>query len=59
MADEEVDWGLDEPVDDWRGNGGIDGGEDDVISLDGMEADPEGSGVASESSHPTSPSSMT
>jgi hypothetical protein len=38
MADEEVDWGMDENVDEWRGNG-VTGGavDDDVLSLGGEE----------------------
>lgn len=41
MADEEVDWGMDEPgVDEWR-QGSAEanalGGDEDVISLDGAE----------------------
>ncbi|KAK8847418.1 hypothetical protein IAR55_005276 [Kwoniella newhampshirensis] len=48
MAEEEeveVDWGIDEPVDEWRGAGRVgDGDDDDVISLDGIEVDGEGAG---------------
>lgn len=47
MADEEVDWGVDDSVDVWRGSGtgdvdmGVDEDED-VFDLDGMDAEPEG-----------------
>ncbi|GFZ47724.1 hypothetical protein JCM24511_05471 [Saitozyma sp. JCM 24511] len=46
MADEEVDWGVDDSVDVWRGSGtgdvdmGVDEDED-VFDLDGMDAEPE------------------
>lgn len=43
MADEEVDWGMDESVDAWRqGGGGAVGEDEDAISLDGMEGDNDG-----------------
>jgi hypothetical protein len=45
MADEEVDWGVDDSVDVWRGSGDVDMGVDedeDVFDLDGMDAEPEG-----------------
>lgn len=39
MADEEVDWGMDDSVDVWRQGGGsaLAHGDEDVLSLDGME----------------------
>lgn len=42
MADEEVDWGMDEDV--WRQGDGVPAGgaNEDEISLDGMEAESEG-----------------
>jgi hypothetical protein len=42
MADEEVDWGMDEDV--WRQEDGVPAGgaNEDEISLDGMEAESEG-----------------
>lgn len=46
MADEEVDWGMDESndVDIWRGEGGeVGGGDDDVLSLGGEDGDEGGS----------------
>ena len=41
--DDEVDWGADEPVDEWR-RGAVSAGADDedVMSLDGAEVDEEG-----------------
>lgn len=42
MADEEVDWGMDESVDVWRQGDSVAVGEDeDAISLDGMDGDGE------------------
>lgn len=44
MADEEVDWGMDDTVDVWRQDGAeisMDAGDDDVISLGGMEEESE------------------
>jgi hypothetical protein len=43
MAEEEVDWGMDESVDVWRQGGGVAVGEnEDEISLDGMEGESDG-----------------
>lgn len=41
--DDEVDWGVEEPMDVWRQGGGaprdVEEEDDDVLSLDGMDAD--------------------